>query len=494
MNEQTDRIPVYCLTFAGSERRARMQARFAAVRVPCVFVDSISADQVQSEIVDVAHQRGAEVSPRLHFWAVAIMQGHLRMLRTFVEESSAPYGVFCEDDIHLRCSLAVDLPKMTAACEQMALDVLLLGYLLPFREAPPGAPFAFREYADDLWGAQMYMISRDHASRLLKEHSLGNALDSSSGVPFASDWTITKQGRRARVVPMLAVEEGGTVTSDSGQINFHRQCFEAQYDASYFTELQVGDRPPRPPCFVHDPERGDVEIRGFPSVIIRSRFADARHVVPGYYERDLVDWARDITSPARRGQFVDCGAHMGSWSLVMSKAFREVHAFEPQRLIYQQLCCNVALNGVENVFAHNVGLDAEAGQLTLFRPRGDDPAAPWDRDRGRATARADVASYLEKEGVTLSPEVVRVVTLDSFADVLTDVGLVKIDVEGLELRVLKGAVEVLRSNDLPNVMVECWDWEWYADEKELLLRFLADIGYRIVPIARYPTMMLAERR
>jgi FkbM family methyltransferase len=176
---------------------------------------------------------------------------------------------------------------------------------------------------------------------------------------------------------------------------------------------------------------------------------------------------------------------MGSWTLVMAAHFREVHAFEPQRLIYQQLCGNVALNGLSNVFARNVGLDDAPGRLTLYRP---------GVDRGSASARSDVAQRFEAEHIALSPESIEVVTLDSFADVLIDIGLVKIDVEGLELRVLKGATKILRENGLPKLLVECWSADWYRQDKEQLLRFLDALGYRVVPIRGYADMLLAEKK
>jgi len=77
--------------------------------------------------------------------------------------------------------------------------------------------------------------------------------------------------------------------------------------------------------------------------------------------------------------------------------------------------------------------------------------------------------------------------------VLTSVGLVKIDVEGLELRVLMGALQVLRNNDLPRLFVECWSADWYRDDKEKLLSFLEDLGYQIVRIRGYDDMLLAEK-
>lgn len=229
---------------------------------------------------------------------------------------------------------------------------------------------------------------------------------------------------------------------------------------------------------------------GFPTVILKYRAEDVGHyqptgehvIVPGRYERDLVDWAIQLAPGSQ--QFVDCGAHTGSWTIVMARHFREGHAFEPQRLIFQQLCGNLALNGFENVFAYNVGLDAAPGQLTLHR-RGV--------DRGSSSGRPDVAARFEVDGVTTSLEIVPVVTIDGYVDVLNDVGLIKIDVEGLELRVLHGAAEVIRRSR-PKMLIECWSRDWYRKDKEELLLFLEAAGYRVVPIAGYVDMLLAEDR
>ena len=237
------------------------------------------------------------------------------------------------------------------------------------------------------------------------------------------------------------------------------------------------------PRYIYMPGHGSVRVEGFPAAILDYRAEDVSHIVPGRYERDLVDWARELAPKSK--QFVDCGAHMGSWSLVMAAHFREVHAFEPQRLIFQQLCGNAALNGLANVFAYNTGLDAKPGQLTLHRP---------GIDRGSSSARDSVGERFEADGISTSPEVISVTTLDSYSAILNDVGLIKIDVEGLELRVLRGAVEILRRNNLPKMLIECWSHDWYRKDKDVVLQFLDAFGYRAVPISGYADILLAEAR
>ena len=261
----------------------------------------------------------------------------------------------------------------------------------------------------------------------------------------------------------------------------HRRWIVEDARSQGLPDVMGGDLPARRPRYVCDPERGSSQVTGFPTVVLDYAAEGSSHIVPGRYERDLVDWARQLAPSGT--QFVDCGAHMGSWSIVMARYFREVHAFEPQRLIFQQLCANAALNGLTNVFARNVGLDERPGQLTLHRP---------GIDRGSSSVRLDVVQRFEAAQIATSPETIEVVTLDSCGSALTNVGLVKIDVEGLELRVLKGAVETLRRNALPKLLVECWSDEWYRQDKEALLAFLDQIGYRTVAINGYPDMLLAE--
>jgi len=54
------------------------------------------------------------------------------------------------------------------------------------------------------------------------------------GKPFSADWTITKDGNRALIFPMLAVEDGKTRNCDSGQDIFHQSCHLYNYNPETF--------------------------------------------------------------------------------------------------------------------------------------------------------------------------------------------------------------------------------------------------------------------
>jgi hypothetical protein len=80
-------------------------------------------------------------------------------------------------------------------------------------------------------GSQMYMISRKYAREVLDTYTLAWT---HLGKPFAADWTITKSGNRAMIYPMLGLEDGGTGSTDAGQIAFHRNCFMINYQPALY--------------------------------------------------------------------------------------------------------------------------------------------------------------------------------------------------------------------------------------------------------------------
>lgn len=163
----------------------------------------------------------------------------------------------------------------------------------------------------------------------------------------------------------------------------------------------------------------------------------------GVYESYLFDYIRDRVR-VEGTTIVDVGANLGQHALEFAELTGPtgtVHAFEAQRLVYYQLCANIVLNGVGHVVAHQVALGAERGKVTMVAPDL------------RSSERINVGSaYVGSSG---SPqEVVDLRPLDAYG--LTNVSVLKIDVEGYEPYVLDGARATIAANR-PVICVEIWD-------------------------------------
>lgn len=143
---------------------------------------------------------------------------------------------------------------------------------------------------------------------------------------------------------------------------------------------------------------------------------------------------------------IEAGANMGTFTVPLAKnAGRQgmVYAFEPQLSVFQQLCANIALNDLVNVQAFNAGYGAESDWMKIVRP---DPA--------RELNFGGLA--LEKlKGESLAK--VRVERLDDAIDP-PRLTLLKADVEGMELEVLKGADGLIRQHR-PILYLECHENE-----------------------------------
>lgn len=131
----------------------------------------------------------------------------------------------------------------------------------------------------------------------------------------------------------------------------------------------------------------------------------------------------------RPGQiFVDCGANIGIWTLVAAAKVAEsgkVYAFEPNPLTFQKLQANLSTGSWQNIEARPEALGSEEGTVYL-----------------KCEVQHNISQVvLASQADTL---VVPQVTLDSSLAKLAVAGI-KIDVEGFELKVLKGAAQLLKA-------------------------------------------------
>lgn len=194
----------------------------------------------------------------------------------------------------------------------------------------------------------------------------------------------------------------------------------------------------------------------------------------GAPEARLIDWATQFI--AHDETFIDVGAHVGSWAQHFALKCKQVHAFEPQRSTYVRLLEGVQRAKLRNVTCHDVALGGE----------GDVDLHVVSVDGGGSTLR-----HRQELGAVLGVERVRLAQIDDFE--FDNVGVIKIDAEGFEIDILRGAAKTLEKHR-PTLLLEAWDHEWYARERAELIMHVVDLGYGVVSIAGWPQMMLVEPR
>lgn len=155
---------------------------------------------------------------------------------------------------------------------------------------------------------------------------------------------------------------------------------------------------------------------------------------------------------------VDVGAWWGPWSWWLAKRVPGVEAFEPNASIANVLAGLLPAN----VRLHNAAVSDVRGESTLWSP-GSDLGT-----EGRST-------LLDDNGSGWLPQRVQTVPLDEMG--LSGVGFLKIDVEGMELSVLRGSTALLE-REHPNLLIEVEEAHHTPDNMDSVFAFLHDLGYR----------------
>ena len=183
----------------------------------------------------------------------------------------------------------------------------------------------------------------------------------------------------------------------------------------------------------------------------------------GGFEKHFAELFGYLVRPGER--CVDVGANVGVHTVRLARlvgAEGEVIAIEPDPDVVRRTNRNIALNGVANVRVISAAASERAGETQLFRP------SPWDTNRARA-------SLLHHPYLTGITRTVPVVTVD---DVCAGqpVSLIKIDVEGHEAAVVRGAVGAI-AQYAPSVVFE-YDPELLEDAAaQTAFGALEDSGY-----------------
>ncbi|WP_022703770.1 FkbM family methyltransferase [Pseudorhodobacter ferrugineus] len=185
----------------------------------------------------------------------------------------------------------------------------------------------------------------------------------------------------------------------------------------------------------------------------------------GFYEAKILAKVAEMGVVGPKSVVCDVGANIGNHTVYFASIMgaAKVIAFEPQAHCHATLQANIALNGLEKrVVTHHslVGAEAGQGQMVQFNTRN------------LGGTSFEVAAH---GGVPMT-------TLDMVltkADV-AKLDLIKIDVEGMQIPVLQGAVGILEQRK-PALWVELLQRD---DAFEETAAFLAGFGYVAEKLAR----------
>lgn len=195
----------------------------------------------------------------------------------------------------------------------------------------------------------------------------------------------------------------------------------------------------------------------------------------GVPELPIIQWAAK-TFGDKNKTFIDGGAHMGAYSVLLSDSFKEIHSFEAQRRTYHQLCGNIFINEKDNIHAHNVALTnpSRANDTTTLSIVSEDGGG---------------STVCEPHAPVLRTEKVKTRTIDSYH--IENVGLIKLDIEGNELSALQGAVHTINKSGRPPIIFEANNDVWYEQQKKELFNYLYVTKYEVKEIRPFDNMYVA---
>ena len=167
---------------------------------------------------------------------------------------------------------------------------------------------------------------------------------------------------------------------------------------------------------------------------------------------------------------VDVGAHVGIFTLKSAKRARLIIAVEPYPPNFKLLLANIRINRMENVIPVNVALGSYSGEAELY----------VSTHSGSHTISKNRKNYLlgAISPTSIKKSKVKLRTLDSIIQELgiKRVNFIKIDAEGAELDILKGANNTLLNNTKMKVAIASYH---LPEEARTIRDLLMSKGFKI---------------
>lgn len=223
--------------------------------------------------------------------------------------------------------------------------------------------------------------------------------------------------------------------------------------------------------------------------LISNRFIFSALAANAFYEAELSALLFRLLRPG--DTFIDVGAHLGYFSLLASKlvgAEGRVIAIEPDDANAERLEMHKETNGCANIEIFRTVLSEAPGPKTFY--------VNADNDGGHSLWDIGVHSFNKKSAANPQTRTIDGETLDSIVEKAGSpaVKLVKMDTEGAEPGIIRGAPSTLGAHGIPFVVSEVNEFGLHqmGDSQTVLRDLMKANGYDtflINPEGRFPTMI-----
>src|SRR5215469_9832842 len=163
----------------------------------------------------------------------------------------------------------------------------------------------------------------------------------------------------------------------------------------------------------------------------------------------------------------DVGANAGIYSLaaLAVEPRADVHAFEPTPEIANRLRSTAKLNGLDRLHVHEAAVSMRSGIANLNRCRGE-------------LGSNEGMNFISEAEVTDDGERVQTIGLDQFCvdQSINEIDLLKIDVQGHEYAVLRGAEQLIGTGRIGTIFMEL-NWADRSCPAKQSVQFLTQFNY-----------------
>ena len=225
---------------------------------------------------------------------------------------------------------------------------------------------------------------------------------------------------------------------------------------------------------MNDTQKNSIKLGGFNN-LIRMRDGwmvyDENDTYIGKSIKEYGEWCQEEIDLCKQclkknDVVIEVGSNIGSHTLAISQTVHEgtVFAFEPQNVIFQNLCANLSINSITNCFCFNSALSDKREEKLYF------PNYDFTKEQNFSAMSFLRAS---EKGHSIQANVD---TLDSKFSELNKLNLLKIDAEGMEKNIIRGGINLIRRTR-PFLYIE--NNLDYIEQSKELIEMAFSLDYRL---------------